>query len=54
MEQRIQELKAQGQDTWELENELAKIKKDLEIGLIEIARIRLEELEEKLNHSHTE
>ena len=50
VEQRIQELKAQGQDTYELENELTKIKKDVEIGLIEVAKIRLEELEKKLKN----
>jgi len=49
IEQRIQELKAQGQDTYELENELTKIKKDLEIGLIEIAKIRLEKVVKRLN-----
>jgi uncharacterized protein YlxW (UPF0749 family) len=38
-------LKIQGKDTTELEKELELIKKDLDIGLVSIAKYRLEKVE---------
>jgi len=48
IEAKIAKLKAQGRDTTEIEGELELIKKDLEIGLEEIAKSRLDALEKKL------
>ena len=48
VEAKIAELKERGKDTAEIEEELYFIKKDLEMGLREVAKIRLDALEKKI------
>jgi hypothetical protein len=41
-------MKLRGEDTTEIEKELELVKKDLDIGLVNMAKYRLERVEKKL------